>query len=504
MPTVPLEGLSLSAGPYRIDERTRGDLTVRTFLFADNQHLAPRYLDASLRHLERFSNRFGSYPFDSFSVVENFFPTGYGFPSYTLIGGTVLRLPFIPETSLPHEIIHNWWGNGVLVDASTGNWCEGLTTYTADYLLKESLSAEAAQAYRRQALRNYATLVSPSTDFSLSRFRSRIDPPTKAVGYDKASMVFHMLRQKIGDEPFWQALRDLYARFLFKTASWEDLQRTFQKFADQPLDDFFDQWITRPGAPHLRLEKVRHKAVTDGYLTTGRVIQEKPYFDVTLQLMLETAEAPVRRAVHLSGRYTSFAISSTQRPRRLIGDPQFHLFRRLAPEEMPPTVNTLKGSPSVIVVIADRLGRHGHAIAGQLSQAMGIDPVAWMSESDVSASNVSGSDVLFIGLPQHHDIMQRMSLPLDLNPTAFGVDQQQFSGDREVLFFVARHPDDPGHIVAMLHPLSTEAVLPVIRKVPHYGRYSYLVFSNGRNRVKGTWEADQSPLIIDLETTDHP
>ena len=62
----------------------------------------------------------GPYPFPKFAIVENFFPTGYGFLSYTLLGGSVLKLPFIPETSLRHEIAHSWWGNGVLVDYAAG------------------------------------------------------------------------------------------------------------------------------------------------------------------------------------------------------------------------------------------------------------------------------------------------------------------------------------------------------------------------------------------------
>ena len=49
----------------------------------------------------------------------------------------VIRLPFILHTSYPHEILHNWWGNGVYVDYETGNWSEGLTAYLADHLLKE-------------------------------------------------------------------------------------------------------------------------------------------------------------------------------------------------------------------------------------------------------------------------------------------------------------------------------------------------------------------------------
>ena len=97
------------------------------------------------RHIDRYEALHGPYPFEKFAVVENFFPTGYGFPSFTLLGSRVLRLPFIPDTSLRHEVAHCWWGNGVFVDAAGGNWCEGLTTYVADYLAKEEHSFEEAR-----------------------------------------------------------------------------------------------------------------------------------------------------------------------------------------------------------------------------------------------------------------------------------------------------------------------------------------------------------------------
>ena len=45
-------------------------------------------------------------------------------------------LPFILTSSYPHEILHNWWGNCVYVDYATGNWCEGLTAYLADHLIR--------------------------------------------------------------------------------------------------------------------------------------------------------------------------------------------------------------------------------------------------------------------------------------------------------------------------------------------------------------------------------
>ena len=81
-------------------------MTAATYLLPQNQHLAAAYLRATAGYIALYSDLFGPYPFQKFAVVENFFPTGFGFPSYTLMGGTVLRLPFIIRTSLGHEIAH--------------------------------------------------------------------------------------------------------------------------------------------------------------------------------------------------------------------------------------------------------------------------------------------------------------------------------------------------------------------------------------------------------------
>jgi aminopeptidase N len=225
---VPVQGLALSANRFVVAEKTFGNTKAATYFFPDSAHLAKQYLDAIMQHILLYEPLFGPYPFDKFAVVENFFPTGYGFPSLTLLGSGVIRLPFIIHTSLRHEIAHCWWGNAVYVDYAQGNWSEGLTTYVADYLSREMQSRKAARVYRLQLLRNYATLVRQQEDFPLSRFHSRYAPSTRTVGYEKGAMVFHMIRRLVGEEGFWGALRDLHRNKRFQSASWTDFQKAFE------------------------------------------------------------------------------------------------------------------------------------------------------------------------------------------------------------------------------------------------------------------------------------
>src|SRR5690625_7493030 len=90
-------------------------------------------------------------------------------PSFTLLGPQIIRFPFILHSSYPHELLHNWWGNGVCVDFDTGNWCEGLTAYMADHLIAEQ-RGEGAD-YRRDILQDYSDYVTPENEFPLSDFQ---------------------------------------------------------------------------------------------------------------------------------------------------------------------------------------------------------------------------------------------------------------------------------------------------------------------------------------------
>ena len=151
---------------------------------------------------------FGPYPYSKFALVENFWETGYGMPSFTLLGEQVIRFPFILHSSYPHELLHNWWGNGVFVDFAGGNWCEGLTAYLADHLIAEQRGQGAD--HRRAILQRVTDYVTPENDFPLTRFVSRHNAVTEAVGYGKTAMAFNMLREKVGDAQFIKALQEFY------------------------------------------------------------------------------------------------------------------------------------------------------------------------------------------------------------------------------------------------------------------------------------------------------
>jgi aminopeptidase N len=488
----PQSALALAAGYYQVERDILGETQLLAFFSAGNASLASGYLQSSREYLQLYQELFGPYPYDKFAVVENFYPTGYGFPGWTLLGSSVIRLPFIRTTSLPHEIAHTWWGNAVEIDYSSGNWGEGLATYVADYYLKEMQEADDALEYRRKILRDYAALIDAGDDLPLSAFRSRTSKRDQAVGYGKAAMVFHMLRILIDDEAFWSGLQAAARDGIGKRYAWSDLQRHFEATSGMDLETFFHQWIKRTGAPQLSLTEVNVMPVDDGWQLSGTILQDEPNYDLAVPLQVKTATRSYNQSIGLTEDQNCFLFTTAERPVSLSVDPNSSLFRKLFPEEVPATVNDLRASRQPLVVVA-RGSETLLDASRDLLRGLQWQQAPVMNEDDFLAQGPADRDLLVLGWPKSQKL--RLNLPDDFTVTGQQVviDGKLYSEADDVLFFVL-----PGHeanrVTGYFLPGSLAAARDTARRISHYGRYSALAFHKGRNQVKTSWDPADSPL----------
>jgi len=239
----PSDEVYLVAAKWKEYNKKTGDILVQAELRKADTALANKYIDATSKYLSLYNNLIGPYPYSKFTLVENFWETGYGMPSFTLLGEQVIRLPFIINSSYPHELLHNYWGNSVYVDNEKGNWCEGLTVYLADHLFKEQQGQGAE--YRRNTLMKFTDFVNEKNDFPVTMFRSRNNSAEEAIGYGKVMMIFEMLRYDIGDDAFKKAISEFYKTYKFKMASFDDIRKSFESIDGINYKPFFEQWVTR-------------------------------------------------------------------------------------------------------------------------------------------------------------------------------------------------------------------------------------------------------------------
>lgn len=348
----PLSGLSLATGPWHFFEDRVNQTMVYAFFYEDSTDFADTYITSVKEYLNLYEALFGPYPFHKFAVVENFLPTGYGFPSWTLLGSRVVKLPFIVKTSLGHEVAHSWWGNGVHVDQRNGNWAEGLTTYVADYLYKELENADAAKAYRLKILREYSTLV-PPVSMPLTEFHMRSDKASQAIGYGKAAMVFHQIRQHIGDQAFWAALKKIAEKYMFKQVDWFEMITEFNNQPARDLPSTFRPWLSRGDIPQLEMIDIETRNSGGIWTITGQLIQLTPPYPLRLEVFVETEKGREKHQLQTDQGQLTFSIDVTSRPLSYAIDPDYQLLRRLDDKEIPATINSLRAAKGLQTVFSE-------------------------------------------------------------------------------------------------------------------------------------------------------
>jgi hypothetical protein len=246
---------------------------------------------------------------------------------------------------------------------------------------------------------------------------------------------------------------------------------------------------------------VRASQGGSGWTVTGRLLQQKPHYDLRVPLRLETAAQVVEKTVHLEGAEVPFVIRSDEVPRRLIADPAFDIFRRLDMAEIPPTVDRLRGSRSLMVISTAGISGSMVEASQVLLRGLGQEDASLVPQDKATPADLMDHDLLFLGVPHDAALIPRQPEGLSLKKDRFMIDGRIFDSPTDALFVVLPHPKADHRVVAFFLPLSADAGAMAARKIPHYGKYSYLAFRGGSNWVRGIWPPRGSPTLyrFDLE-----
>jgi hypothetical protein len=299
----------------------------------------------------------------------------------------------------------------------------------------------------------------------------------------------------IGEDAFWGALRDVFRERLFQTVSWDDLRQAFERRSERSLNDYFDQWVERKGAPRVRLEDVRDEPAFGGTAVSGRLVQEKPLFNVEMELSLETRNRRLDQTVRLSEASDRFEFTGVSEPKRLTVDPDSHTLRRLDPAEIPPAVNSLKSSPSIMMVICGQAGGNGRRLADIIARSLGLHHPAVVHEDEIGPGRLEDRDIIWVGLPRDRSFLRTAPAGVQFTADGVSLEGSNIPADADTFFGVLPHPGAPLRVMGIFLPGPPAAAESAAAKITHYGRYSYLTFKDGQNRDKGAWAVTHSPVI---------
>lgn len=195
------------------------DIEISTYNL--NENMSKEATDAAKSSIEIFSNLFGDYPYDKYSVVaSDFFIGGMEYPMLSMIDKNLYNEEnkFLLEYVIAHETAHQWWYSVIGNDEIDEPWLdEALTEYSTIVYFESKYGKETGDKLIKTMevqTRNYkcsdifksTTEYKDSADYNLSV-------------YTKGAVIFNEIRSKVGDEVFFNTLKEYYSTYKFKNVS---------------------------------------------------------------------------------------------------------------------------------------------------------------------------------------------------------------------------------------------------------------------------------------------
>ena len=294
-------------------------------------------IDSTFLHtkqmLDFFSERFGvAYPWDQYAqtAVHDFVASGMENVSATTLAARDMVYPDLaaerPEAAdnlVSHELTHQWFGDLVTCKDWTNTWLnEGFATFGAE-LWEEHFYGADASGYRYWREQN--NWMQSRELYPIPIVTRNIDDSVEYEGnvYDKAGWVIHMLREKMGDDAFFRALKHYLEANRLQNVVTADLVKDIEESSGTNVDRFFDQWIYGAGAPRFTVRYTYDdsgKKVTLNVKQTQKVEGNVGLFRVPVDVSIATSGGEKVFPIEVSKADESFTFPADGAPQIVLFD----------------------------------------------------------------------------------------------------------------------------------------------------------------------------------------
>jgi hypothetical protein len=320
-------------------------LNISVYVPQSSASSAQEYGGAVARIVNVLSDQFGPLPKPNLAIAQ--LPDGT-LPAYAAPGLLLLSQrqwgPAANARQLANLVASQWWGDQVMAASPSDVWLtDGLARYSEALYVEQAAGRDGMN----KALNDFAIGALMYDDSAPIREADRLTPfsPNYAsVVVNKGAMVFHMLREQLGDPAFSSLLRDYYKQFAGKAASLADFEKMAQDHVTQAppkpanfalgnptsssgstpagpeqttpanVTSFFAQWINSTGIPEFNITYTvfRTKA---GFRLDGKVKQNLDFFHMPVEIEVQTEGNPEIKTIEVSGTESSFTTEVFGRPK---------------------------------------------------------------------------------------------------------------------------------------------------------------------------------------------
>ena len=295
------------------------------------------YLEEAKKILSLYESWFGSYPYENFSIVHRLWPQigGYSPPSFivlneklrmaqgyrqSLINSPVALLRW-REYFMAHEIAHQWWGQGVTWDSYHDQWLsEGLAQFASVLYLKEKYGERAYSAI----LRKFSSWTKRMTNWGAITMGSRISyfnyEAFQSIVYDKTTLVLFLLKDYLGQDVFFRALKEFFTQKRYSQAKTGDFIRIFEKISGRDLRPFFENWFNSYLLPEVRVTHSLEKT-GEQYKLKFNIVQSKKLFVFPLWIEWKEGGEKKRKRLLIEKSIQDFSFSTSKKPKNIVINP---------------------------------------------------------------------------------------------------------------------------------------------------------------------------------------
>lgn len=235
---------------FQTEEAMAGNTKVISYFYKEDAELGKRALEFGVNSINTFNEKFGTYPYPTYSICETAFPSGMEYPGLVYIAKDLYAnkddLTDLAITTI-HETGHQYFYGLVGDDQVDEAWLdEAFATYAEITYLEEYLGEDAAKEQSEYNIRSgEASLESKVFDGKvvkpLSEYKNWDDygPAVYSVG----ATLLIKLRENLGDEVYWKVMKTYFTSYRFKIATTEDFLRIAEEVSGKDLSPLFKKYL---------------------------------------------------------------------------------------------------------------------------------------------------------------------------------------------------------------------------------------------------------------------
>ena len=299
---------------------------VQDWVFPEDREAGFKNFASTASVVKFFEQQVGPYPYEKLANVQS--STRYGGmenASNIFYNQDAIENEQTIEPLIAHEVAHQWFGNAVTEKTWQDVWLsEGFATYLTHLYMAHTygqdtllarLEADKERIFSFQ-MKSPQSAVIDTSEVNLFKLLN-------ANTYQKGAWFLHMLRIRVGDAAFFQALRQYYQTYQHGNASTQDFRAVVERVSGKRLADFFRTWLYQSGYPVVKgtwkYARISKKLTVE----LEQVQMTDAFFPVDLPVAIyyEGETKPEIRTLSFAQRQEERVFRLTRKPSRVVLDP---------------------------------------------------------------------------------------------------------------------------------------------------------------------------------------